>query len=103
MGFGIRNPSTTDKQSEFSTWNPESTTCNPESKSVLDSLIWDKKEELKPKGSVKSCDVYIWASCSQTLPYLYTRFGRKMRSNALKAFKSRDAFDTRSMRIRSDQ
>ena len=48
-GFGIRNPSTTDKESEFSTWTPESTMCNPESKSVLDSLTWDKKEELKPR------------------------------------------------------
>ena len=51
MGFGIRNPITTDKELEFSAWNPESTTCNPESKSVLDSLTWDKKEELKPRIS----------------------------------------------------
>ena len=53
MGCGIRNPSTTDKESEFSTWTPESTMCNPESKSVLDSLTWDKKDELKPRISQK--------------------------------------------------
>ena len=59
MGFGIRNPSTTDKESEFSTWNTESTTCNPESKSVLDSLTWDKKEELKPRISQKLWRLYM--------------------------------------------
>ena len=58
MGCGIRNPSTTDKESEFSTWTPESTMCNPESKSVLDSLTWDKKEELKPRISQKLCCLY---------------------------------------------
>ena len=34
----IRNPSFTDKHLESSTWNPESTAGNLESKTVLDSL-----------------------------------------------------------------
>ena len=59
MGCGIRNPSTTDKESEFSTWIPESTMCNPESKSVLDSLTWDKKDELKPRISQKLWCLYM--------------------------------------------
>ena len=59
MGCGIRNPSTTDKESEFSTCTPESTMCNPESKSVLDSLTWDKKDELKPRISQKLWCLYM--------------------------------------------
>ena len=38
MGFGIRNPSSTDKGPESSSWNPESTAWSPQSKTVLDSL-----------------------------------------------------------------
>ena len=33
--FGIQNPSSTDKY-----WNPESTACNPESRTVLGSPPW---------------------------------------------------------------
>ena len=33
-----RNPSSTDTESESSSWNPESVTWNPDSKIVLDSL-----------------------------------------------------------------
>ena len=40
----IRNPSSTGKTLESSTWNPETTVWNPESaKTVLDSLTWDDK------------------------------------------------------------
>ena len=35
LTIAIQNPSSTDKE-----WDPESTTRNPQSKTVLDSLIW---------------------------------------------------------------
>ena len=38
LPIGIRNPSSSDKESECITLNPESTVWNPESKTVLDSL-----------------------------------------------------------------
>ena len=40
LTIGIRNPSSTEKDVESSTWNPEPTNLNPESKTVLDSLTW---------------------------------------------------------------
>ena len=40
LKIGIRNPSSTDKKTGSSTWNPESMAWNPESKTVLDSLTW---------------------------------------------------------------
>ena len=39
---GIRNPSSTEKDLEYSTWNSESTEWNPESKTVLDSPKWGR-------------------------------------------------------------
>ena len=38
--MGIQNPSSTDKDLESSTWNPESTAWSLESKTVLGSLRW---------------------------------------------------------------
>ena len=38
LTIGIRNPSSSDKESEFSTWNQESTSWNRESKTALDTL-----------------------------------------------------------------
>ena len=35
LTIAIQNPSSTDKE-----WDPESTARNPQSKTVLDSLIW---------------------------------------------------------------
>ena len=41
--IGIRNPSSTDEEGESSTWNPEPTMWNPESKTLFDYLnTWDE-------------------------------------------------------------
>ena len=40
LTIGIRNPRSTEKDVESSTWNPEPTKLNPVSKTVLDSLTW---------------------------------------------------------------
>ena len=40
LTIGIRNPSSTEKDLEPSTWNLESEAWNPESMTVLDSLTW---------------------------------------------------------------
>ena len=44
----IQNPCSTEKD-----WNQESTTCNLESKTVLDSLIWGEIEALVARTVVK--------------------------------------------------
>ena len=44
----IQNPCSTEKE-----WNQESTTCNLESKTVLDSLTWDEMEALVSRTIVK--------------------------------------------------
>ena len=44
----IQNPCSTEKD-----WNQESTTCNLESKTVLDSLIWGEIEALVSRTVVK--------------------------------------------------
>ena len=43
LKIGIQNPSSTDKDWNPVTWNLESTSWNPEYKTVLDSLIWGDK------------------------------------------------------------
>ena len=62
---GIRNP-TNDWNPEFkfhlqelesSTWNQESTAWNPESKTVLDLLIWGDTEHFKMRIN------YIFSCC----------------------------------------
>ena len=40
LTIGIRNPSSTDKNPESSPWSPESVAWNRQSKTFLDSLIW---------------------------------------------------------------
>ena len=40
LEFADRNPSSTGKDLEFSTWNSESMAWNPKTKSILDSLPW---------------------------------------------------------------
>ena len=44
----IQNPCSTEKD-----WNQESTTCNLESKTVLDSLTWGEIEALVARTVVK--------------------------------------------------
>ena len=39
-GIQFHDWSSTSKESEFSRWNPKSTTRNPGSKTVLDSTAW---------------------------------------------------------------
>ena len=53
LTIGIRNPSSTEKDFESSSWNLESTAWNPESKTVLESLTWS---ELCLKGENKQTD-----------------------------------------------
>ena len=44
VGFGIRNPRSTDRGPGSSSWNPESTAWSPQSKTVLDSLTWGENK-----------------------------------------------------------
>ena len=58
LPIGIRNPSSTDKESKCSTLNPESTVSNPESKTVLDSLSSAKTfYSLSPPASSSISDL----------------------------------------------
>ena len=80
MGCGIRNPSTTDKESEFSTWTPESTMCNPESKSVLDSVTWGDLVQIQFKDtSTWGCFTFLFFLFSFTIHSSGTAFSAARR------------------------